>query len=94
MHKPAKVQDKYYLKSVHEDIDLLDRKLAHLQKYDVFDTPAAREAAANKITAARELLAKIARRLMDEGIQFKESDLPRSFRSENASKEEPAPTQP
>ena len=36
MQKPAKVQDKYYLKSLHEEIDLYDRKLAHLAKYETF----------------------------------------------------------
>jgi hypothetical protein len=81
MQKSVKVQDKYYLKSVHEDIDLLDRKLAHLEKYDVFESGAARETAASKMNATRELLARTARRLAQEGIPFHESELPRSFRA-------------
>ena len=84
MQKSVKVQDKYFLKSVHQDIDLLDRKLAHLQKYDVFDSDAARDTAASKINAAREILARTARRLVHEGIQFNERDLPRSFRPADA----------
>ena len=28
--------DKYYLRSIHEEIALFDRKLAHLEKYEKF----------------------------------------------------------
>ena len=93
MQKPAKVQDKYYLRSVHQDIDLLDRKLTHLQKYDVFESNAERLLAEKKINSARELLVKTARRLAEEGIPFEECDLPRSFRSEGVVPEaETSPT--
>jgi hypothetical protein len=74
------VESKYYLKSVHAEIDLFDRRLAHLMKYDVFDTEAARAAAARKLTLKREPLVQTAKRLAAEGVEFKESDLPRSFR--------------
>ncbi len=84
MQKAVKVQDKYFLRSVHQEIDLLDRKLAHLRKYDVFETEAAREAAAAKMQSARDLLVKTARRLAEEGITFNDSDLPRSFRAMSA----------
>ena len=98
MQKPLKVQDKYYLKSVYQDIDLLDRKLAHLQKYDTFDSIADRQTAEKKINAARELLTRTAKRLVDEGIEFNESDLPRSFRESSAAPEvetaQPLVTQP
>jgi hypothetical protein len=80
MQKPGKVQDKHYLKSVHQEIDLYDRKLAHLNKYDVFASDADRETAAQKMNGKRELLVRTARRLASEGIEFKDSDLPRSFR--------------
>ncbi len=73
--------DKYYLKTLHEEIDLFDRKLAHLQKYDSFPTDAERLSAANKLNAKRELLVKTARQLASEGITYKPSDLPRSFRT-------------
>ncbi len=94
MQKAVKVQDKYYLRSVHQDIDLLDRKLAHLRKYDTFDSSADRQTAENKINAARELLARTARRLVEEGIAFEESDLPRSFRAANAAEEPEAAPAP
>ena len=31
--KAAPPNDKYFLRSLHQEIDLLDRKLAHLDKY-------------------------------------------------------------
>lgn len=76
------VESKYYLKSVHAEIDLFDRRLAHLLKYDVFETDAAREAAARKLALKREPLVKTAKRLVAEGVEYKESDLPRSFRAD------------
>jgi hypothetical protein len=66
------VESKYYLKSVHAEIDLFDRRLAHLMKYDVFDTEAARAAAARKLTLKREPLVQTAKRLAAEGVEFKE----------------------
>jgi hypothetical protein len=81
MQKLPKLQDKHYLKSLHQDIDLYDRKLAHLNKYDAFASDADREAAARKMSGKRELLVQNARRLASEGIEFKSSDLPRSFRA-------------
>jgi hypothetical protein len=33
--KPVKLQDKYYLKSLHEEIDLYDHKLVHSGRTDV-----------------------------------------------------------
>lgn len=73
--------DKYYLKTLHEEIDLFDRKLAHMLKYDSFPTEAERLSASNKLNAKRELLAKTARQLASEGIEYKPADLPRSFRT-------------
>jgi hypothetical protein len=83
------VESKYYLKTVHAEIDLFDRRLAHLMKYDVFESDAARAAAARKINLKREPLAQIAKRLAAEGIEFKESELPRSFRPDGL----PAPAE-
>jgi hypothetical protein len=80
MQKCPKVQDKYYLKSIHEEIGFFDRKLAHLNKYEMFASDADRQAASRKMNGKRELLVQTARRLVSEGIEFKDSDLPRSFR--------------
>lgn len=83
------IESKYYLKSVHAEIDLFDRRLAHLLKYDVFETEAARAAAARKLTLKRDPLVATAKRLQAEGIEFKESELPRSFRPDGL----PAPVE-
>lgn len=82
MQKPVKVQDKYYLKSLHEEIDLYDRKLAHTAKYEQFASEVERETTLGKMTTKRALLARTARKLMEDGIEFQSSDLPRSFRPE------------
>lgn len=92
MATPA--HDKYYLKTLHEEIDLFDRKLAHLLKYDTFATEAERVASAGKMNAKRELLARTARQLVSEGIEFKTSDLPRSFRTDDMAPEVKANAMP
>jgi len=80
MEKPAKVQGKYYLKSIHEEIDLYDRKLAHIAKYEIFASETERETAIGKMTTKRATLARTAQQLAKDGVEFKPSDLPRSFR--------------
>jgi hypothetical protein len=79
--KKVKVHDKYFLRTLHEEIDLYDRKLAHLAKYELFSSDLEREEALGKMTVKRDTLARAARKLMDEGIEFRPSDLPRSFRA-------------
>jgi hypothetical protein len=76
------IESKYHLKTIHADIDLYDRRLAHLLKYEVFATEAARAAAARKINLKRDPLVVTAKRLAAEGVEFKLSELPRSFRPE------------
>ena len=86
---PTAIESKYHLKTLHADIDLFDRRLAHLLKYEVFATEAARAAAARKITLKRDALVITAKRLAAEGVEYKESELPRSFRPEGV----PAPVE-
>ena len=76
------VQDKYYLRNVHQEIDLLDRKLAHLQNFESFATEQDRTQAADKMRAKRDLLVTTARRLAAEGVEFRASDVPRSIEIE------------
>lgn len=77
--------DKYFLRSIHQEIDLYDRKLAYLGKYALFASPADREEAEKKLRAKRGPLAETARRLVADGVEFNPADLPRSFRApENA----------
>ena len=76
------VRDKYYLRSLHEEIDLFDRKLAHLLKYEAFPSEKERNAAAAKMSVKRGQLVKTAQQLAEEGIEFQSSQLPRSLRSD------------
>ena len=73
--------DKYFLRSLHQEIDLYDRKLAYLEKYAQFDSAADREEAENKLITKRASLAETAKQLVAEGVEFNLSDLPRSFRA-------------
>lgn len=86
----AVIQDKYHLKSIHEEIGLFDRKLAHLMNFEKFESDGERDEAARKMKLKRETLVKTALRLVAEGVEFKPSDLPRSMRSSDEL-EDPVP---
>ncbi len=77
----APAHDKYYLRTLHQEIDLFDRKLAHMLKYDTFATEGERTISVTKMRAKRELLVTTARQLIGQGIEFKPSEMPRSLRS-------------
>lgn len=79
---PAMVQDKYQLRTLHEEIDLFDRKLAYLLRFQEFTSDADRAAELKRLTSKRELLARAARQMAHSGIEYKPSELPRSFRAE------------
>ena len=76
------VQDKYFLRDLHREIDLYDRKLIHLSKHESFDTEAARDAAVRKLSTKRDALVTTARTLHASGIEFADHELPRSLRPE------------
>ena len=80
--------DKYFLRSLHQEIDLYDRKLAYLEKYVTFDTTADREEAEKKLVTKRASLAETAKKLAADGVEFKLADLPRSFRAAEAANAE------
>ncbi|HEX4006389.1 MAG TPA: hypothetical protein VHX60_09450 [Acidobacteriaceae bacterium] len=80
---PELAQDKYQLKTLHSEIDLFDRKLAHLLRFEAFANDADRDAAARRITLKRDQLARAARQMAQNGIEFSASELPRSFRVED-----------
>ncbi len=80
MKKPASPRNKYFLRDLHEEIALYDRKIAYLDKYVAFATPQEREEAANKLLAKRAPLEKTARELAASGVEYLEDELPRSFR--------------
>lgn len=84
MKKSAVVpRDKYFLKSLHQEIDLYDRKLADLRKYGTFDSPEDRQKAEDSIMTKRASLERTARELSASGVEFNQEELPRSFRQES-----------
>lgn len=80
MKRPVPQRDKYFLRDLHQEIDLYDRKLAYLDKYVEFASPADREEAEKGLLAKRAPLEKAALELAASGIEYEEEDLPRSFR--------------
>jgi hypothetical protein len=90
--KPMKIADavasKYQLKWLHEEIDLYDRKIAHLDKYSA--TASASDRA--RMVTKRSTLEKAARKLAAEGVEFDSKTLPRSFRVQPAAVSEIAET--
>lgn len=76
------VHDKYFLRDLHREIDLYDRKLIHVTKHESFDTEAMRDAAVRKLTTKRDALVSTARTLHANGIEFADHELPRSLRPE------------
>jgi hypothetical protein len=83
MKKPAPRRDKYFLRDLHQEIDLFDRKLAYLSNYVEFASPGDREEAEKGLLAKRAPLEKAALDLAASGVEYEEKDLPRSFRTMN-----------
>jgi hypothetical protein len=77
-------QHKYELKSLHDEIGLLDRKLAHLLRFEAFANDADRDAAARRINTKRDQMIRAARTMAENGVEFNGSDLPLSLRTETA----------
>ena len=82
MAKATPPRDKYFLRSLHQEIDFYDRKLADMEKYVDFPTPEDRKNAKGKLIAKRAALEKTAKDLAASGVEFVEADLPRSFRGD------------
>lgn len=89
--KATPARNKYFLRDLHQEIDLYDRKLAYLDKCTDFASAADREEAHEKLLAKRASLERAARELAAAGIEFDNKDLPRSFHAENH-EEDGAPT--
>jgi hypothetical protein len=83
MKKPAPRRDKYFLRDLHQQIDLYDRKLAYLEKFAEFASPSDREEAEKSLLVKRASLEKAALELAASGVEYEEKDLPRSFRTMN-----------
>jgi hypothetical protein len=81
MKKSALRHDKYFLRDLHQEIDLYDRKLAYLSNHVEFASAGERQEAEKKLLAKRDPLEKTARELAASGVEFDTKDLPRSFRA-------------
>lgn len=79
MAKIAPRRDRYFLRDLHQEIDLYDRKIAYLDKFVEFTLPADREKAEKELLAKRAPLEKVALELAASGVEFDQKDLPRSF---------------
>lgn len=77
----AIVQDKYALRDLHREINLLDRKLSHTVKYEVFESEEERAAAVRKISIRREQHVVLAQSLIDLGIEYQLQEVPASLRT-------------
>ena len=91
MNKPALRRDKYFLRDIHQEIDLYDRKLAYLNNFVEFASSSDREEAEKRLLAKRAPLERTARELAASGVEFEDKDLPRSFRrrlSSNTARED------
>lgn len=69
------VSSEYQLKWLHQEIDLFDRKLAHMDRFTT-----ATDAERSRMAKKRSNLEKTAREMAANGTAFKDQDLPRSFR--------------
>ncbi len=81
--KTAVRHDKYFLRDLHQEIDLYDRKLAYLQTHVEFASPQDREEAESRLRAKRAPLERTAIELATSGVEYDDKDLPRSFRTMN-----------
>jgi hypothetical protein len=72
---------KYALKDLHEEIDLLDRKIAYCESHEKFDSEQGRESALQKLVTKRETLVKAALAMASRGVACDPKYLPRSFKA-------------
>jgi hypothetical protein len=95
MAKISLRRDRYFLRDIHQEIDLYDRKLAYLENFVEFASTTDRDEAKSKMLAKRAPLERTALELVASGVEYEEKDLPRSFRTMNLehARSVPAPIQ-
>lgn len=81
---------KYHLKNLHQEIDLYDRKIAHCQTYEKFDSEAERSIAVAKLAKKRKGLVESAAAMASTGIEYDPNQLPRSLKSAETSTVSPS----
>ena len=77
----VKPHNRYDLRDVHKEIDLFDRKIAHCQEHEKFESDTERSAALQKLVTKRETLVKVALDAVSRGIESETEYLPRSFKT-------------
>jgi len=78
---PARSDNKYELKDLHQEIDLFDRKIAYCQNFEKFATDQERAAALQKLATKRDSLVKTAFEMAGRGVECDPKYLPRSFKA-------------
>jgi hypothetical protein len=68
---------KNHLRDLHQEIDLLDRKIAHFQGYERFESEHERTGAVGKLLSTRDGFVKVALEFAEKDIEYS----PRSFKS-------------
>lgn len=69
----------FALRDLYQEIAFFDRKIAHCQTLEKFDSPDEREAAVRKLVTKRGTLVKTALAMADRGVECDPKHLPRSF---------------
>lgn len=83
-----KSESKYHLRDLHAEIDLYDRKIKHCETYERFESESDRAAAVAKLVAKRALLTKNALAMVESGIEYDNSTLPRSLKQASTTSQE------
>ena len=76
----AKPDNIYVLKDMYAEIGFFDRKIAHCQAFEKYDSEQARASAVQKLVTARESLVKTALAMAGRGVECDPKYLPRSLK--------------
>lgn len=75
----VKTVGKYELKELHQEIGLMDRKIAYCRTYEKFDSEEERAAAVRRLETKRLTLVKKAKDAVSRGIECDPKYVPRSL---------------
>jgi len=73
--------NKYHLRDLYQEISLYDRKINHFRNFEAFESDAERAAAIAKLESKREALVKTAQGMTERGVEYSDSDVPRSLQA-------------
>ncbi len=78
---PARPPSKYNLKDLYEEIGFYDRKIAHCQNFEKFDSEEERSRAVEKLAKKRKSLVQSAATMASSGVECDPSQLPGSLKN-------------